>query len=124
MARSRIKPPSQRQLRAGENIRHHLSMLMSKIIDESGRSFASTTIAQVELSPDLRHGKVYIMTFGGNNIDETLEALNKMAPQLSHEVGRKLSSKFTPRLKFVKDDSFEYAGKINNVLQRVKRGDD
>ena len=63
--------PSQRQLRVGEDLRHHLSAILArqeKHIPELDQ--ASITISEVSVSPDLANARIYVMTLGGIDIDK------------------------------------------------------
>lgn len=112
--------PSQRQLRVGEQIRHILSETLQRghfhseiLIEESGR----VTITEVRPSPDLKHARAYVMTLGGGQIEAVLEALNDEAHMFQKEINRQSNLKFTPKIRFVTDDSFEQAQRIEELLR-------
>ncbi len=116
----RTAEPSQRQLRVGEQIRHILSETLQRghfqseiLIEESGR----VTITEVRPSPDLKHARAYVMTLGGQRIDAVLEALNDEARVFQKDIGRQSNLKFTPKIRFVTDDSFEQAQRIEELLR-------
>jgi len=117
--------PSQRQLRVGEQIRHAIIETLTKgkfrnevLLDASH----TVTVSEVRPSPDLKNATVFVMTLGGNNFEIVLEALNAASSYISREVGKKSTSKFSPRLRFVKDHSFEEAEKINSLIHEVNEG--
>ena len=110
--------PSQRQLQVGEEIRHALVQILQRggfnhpaLLDG-----ARITIAEVRISPDLKNATVYTMTLGGENLDESLDALNQFVPQVRHELGKHIRLRFTPNLKFVEDTTFANAEHINTLL--------
>ena len=73
--------PSQRQLRVGEDLRHHLSSILARQethIPELDQ--VSITISEVSVSPDLANARIYVMTLGGIDIDKVLPVLNQVAP--------------------------------------------
>ncbi len=116
----RTSEPSQRQLRVGEQIRHILCETLQRghfqseiLIEESGR----VTITEVRPSPDLKHARAYVMTLGGQRIDAVLEALNDEARVFQKDIGRQSNLKFTPKIRFVTDDSFEQAQRIEELLR-------
>jgi ribosome-binding factor A len=114
--------PSQRQLRVAEQVRHILAETMQrgKFTDAALYEAAqNVTVAEVRMSPDLKHARAYVMTLGGRNMDAILPALNDAAGLFQKELARKLSMKFTPRVKFVTDDTFDEAEKINNLLKNL-----
>ena len=115
--------PSQRQLRVGEQIRQAITETLAKgkfrneiLLDYSHY----VTVSEVRPSPDLKYANVYVMTLGGMKFDEVLEALNATSAYISHDIGKKMTQKFTPRLRFIKDESFEEASKINGLINEVK----
>ena len=115
------RPPSQRQLRMGEQLRHVLSDLFRRgeLKDPFfDRADAGLTVTEVRCSPDLRNATAYIVTLGGREDPELWEALQRVTPSLQKRVGRELTSKFTPRLSFKKDKTFDEAMSINALLNR------
>ncbi len=137
---TRGRGPSQRQLRAGELIRHALvDILMREDLRDPRLEKVSITISEVRPSPDLRQASVYCMPLGAStqmpssaphhtnklalaNIesieheDEIIAALNEVAPYLRGILGRKIDLKFTPTLIFRKDESFIEASRIEALL--------
>ncbi len=118
--------PSQRQRRVGEQLRHILSDTLQRghFGDEILLNKSNTLIvSEVRPSPDLRHAKAYVMSINGENIDELLNALNNDARIFQKEIGSQLNMKFTPRIKFVTDNSFDEAQHIENLLRDIKKSD-
>lgn len=119
----RMSEPSQRQLRVGEQIRHILCDTLQRghfqsqiLIDEASK----VTITEVRPSPDLKHARAYVMTLGGQQIEAVLEALNDEARVFQKDIGRQSSLKFTPKIRFVTDDSFDQAQRIERLLRGVE----
>ena len=120
MKSDRSKGPSQRQLRVGEQLRHIIAETMSRghFHDEVLLN-ANITVAEVRVTPDLKNAKAFVMSLGGENMDEILPALNEEANLFQKEIGRQLDMKFTPKVKFVRDESFDEAQKIDDLLRSV-----
>ena len=119
------KPPSQRQLRVGEEVRHILVDIFKR--GKSGCELLdmhSLTVTEVRLSPDLRKGTVFVMSLGGRHLDKIIDELKNHGRYFTHEVARKLTTKTTPRLSFKADDSFEEAHKIESLLRNPKVAQD
>ncbi|MBT6960527.1 MAG: ribosome-binding factor A, partial [Rhodospirillaceae bacterium] len=69
MARGRARPPSQRQLRVGETLRHILAEIIERETFQDPDLFDVTlTVTQVDSSPDLKHATVYVMRLGGGDM--------------------------------------------------------
>ena len=116
--------PSQRQLRVGEMLRHALAEILNRNeIRDPDLDGVSVTITQVKPSPDMRYATVYCETLGGENAKAIVAALNKHKGFLRGEMGHRIAIKFTPELRFVEDESFAEALKIETILksERVSR---
>lgn len=116
--------PTQRQLRVGEALRHALAeVLRESDIRDPDLAGVSVTITQVKPSPDMRHATVFCEPLGGKKAKEVVAALNKHKGFLRGEMGRLITMKFTPDLRFVEDESFAEAQKIETILKstRVQR---
>jgi ribosome-binding factor A len=115
------RPPSQRQLRVGEAMRHVLAeLLMRGGVREPDLADAALTVSEVRISPDLRHAVVFVTELGGELRSERLEALRRAAPMLRGEVARRLQLKYAPDLAFRADRSFAEAARIEALLARER----
>ena len=110
--------PSQRQLRVGEMLRHALAeVLRENEIRDSDLEGVSVTITQVKPSPDMRYATVFCEPLGGKNAKAIVAALNRHKGFLRGEMGHRITTKFTPDLRFVEDESFAEAQKIETILK-------
>lgn len=111
--------PRQRQLRAGELVRHALAdiLRLGELHDETFDQTA-VTVTEVRLSPDLRHAICFVIPLGGEHAGEMVEALNRHARFLRGRLGREIDMKFTPDLKFVHDHSFDEAARMDALFRR------
>ena len=112
---------SQRQLKVGEELRHLISnaLIRNSFYDENIEN-NNITITEVNVSPDLKNAKVYVMPLGGENKLNVLNSLNKATGRLKKIISNNISLRQTPKLVFMIDDTFEYAKKINNILVKIK----
>ena len=109
---------SQRQIRFGELIRSLISecLLKEDFYDEKINS-TSVTISFVRMSKDLRIANIYFMPLGGINKNNILENLNEKKYIFQKFLSKaKINSKFTPKIFFYLDDTFDEAEKIENLL--------
>ena len=114
--------PSQRQLRVGESLRHALSeVLMREDFFDPDLKNVSITISEISVSPDLSNARVYTMPLGGINVEVILPALNRLAPMIQSLVAKRVHLRRTPRLRFLLDDSFENAARINQIFNAIKQ---
>ncbi len=124
--------PTQRQLRAGELVRHALvEILNEEDIHDEALTGISITVTEVRCSPDLRHATVFVEPLGAGlakdqsavtitkaQIGPAIAALNTHAKFLRGVLGRHIDMKFTPALKFLHDESFNEAARIDALFMR------
>ena len=116
--------PSQRQLRAGELVRHALvEILCAETFADPALADASVTISEVRVSPDLKHALCFVEPLGGVKSEAVVEALNRVSRFLRGRLGHRIEMRFTPDLKFLHDDTFDAADHISRLLEdpRVQR---
>ncbi len=113
---------SQRQLRVGEDLRHLISnaLLRESFYDQIIEN-NTITITEVNVSPDLKNAKVYIMPLGGENKLEVLDSLNKSNGRIKKLISSNINLRQIPKLQFKLDETFEYAKNIENILQKIKK---
>jgi ribosome-binding factor A len=118
--------PSQRQLRAGELMRHALvEILMAQEITDPDIAGVSITLTEVRMSPDLRHATVFVEPLGGGEQARTVvKALNRHHKFLRGRLGHAIDMKFTPALKFLHDDTFDEAARISAIFADPKVAQD
>lgn len=116
------KGPSQRQLRVGEEIRHALSEVFVRgELPDPLIEAASVTVSEVRISPDLRNATAYIFPLNGENKQEVIETLQSLyLGQVRSLIAKKLHLKFSPRIHFKLDQSYENAAHIDGLLREAK----
>ena len=114
------REPSQRQLKMGEQIRHVLSEagLREDLRDTLGQP-VTVTFTEVRCSADLRLAKAYYVPLGDVSEADCDFALTRALPQLQAAVAKKSTSKYTPKLTFVYDRSFDQADHLRTVLADI-----
>ena len=114
------KPVSQRQLRVGEMIKQSLSMIFIKNQAKVPNLQTNTiTVTEVKMSQDLKIAKAYVMPLGGKDEDEVIDKLKEYSFLIRKVLSQKVFIKFLPKLIFRKDESFEYAEKIENLIEQA-----
>ena len=116
------KTITQRQLRVGEMIKQSLGMIFvrneAKVPELETNNI---TVTEVRMSPDLKVAKAYVLPLGGKNAEETVEKLKKYSFLIRKTLSKKIIMKFLPKILFSKDDSFDYAEKIENLIKQTKK---
>ena len=115
---SKAAQPSQRQLRAGELIRHALAEIFLR--GETGDpelERLDPTVVEVQMSPDLKIATAYVRSLVAGKEQPTLEALNRNRKYIRGLVAPKVEMKFMPEIRFRIDTALDYAGKIDELLK-------
>jgi len=111
--------PSQRQLRVGELVRRALSdILMRGDIHDTDLNRLSVTVGEVRMSPDLRVATAYVLPLGGKGQDEVVKLLARNQGELRRLIGRKLTLKFAPELRFQLDETFDRLDEARELFAR------
>ena len=116
------KPVTQRQLRVGEMIKQSLSMIF--IRNEAkvpNLETNSITVTEVRMSQDLKIAKAYVLPLGGKNAEEIIYVLKEYSFLIRKILSQKVDMKFLPKLLFRKDESLEYAEKIENLIKQTNK---
>ena len=114
-------PFSQRQLRVGELIKQSLGQIF--IRDEAKVPNLETkniTVTEVRMSPDLKNARAYVIPLGGKDSDQAVSILTEFSHRIRKVLSKKVDMKFLPRVSFVSDKSFDYAEKIEKLIQENK----
>ena len=114
-------PFSQRQLRVGELIKQSLGQIFLK--DEAKVPVLETkniTVTEVRMSPDLKNARAYVIPLGGKNTEKAVDILTEFSPSIRKALSKKVNMKFLPKVSFVSDKSFDYAEKIEKLIQENK----
>jgi len=116
------KPISQRQLRVGEMIKQSLGMIFvrneAKIPNLETNNI---TVTEVKMSQDLKIAKAYVLPLGGKDADTIVNLLKEFSFLIRKALSKKITMKFLPKILFAKDESFEYAEKIENLIKQINK---
>jgi len=116
------KPISQRQLRVGEMIKQSLGMIFVR--NEAKVPNLETnniTVTEVKMSQDLKIAKAYVLPLGGKDADTIVNILKEFSFLIRRVLSKKITMKFLPKILFAKDESFEYAEKIENLIKQINK---
>lgn len=121
--RGEQRPPSSRQLRVGEAIRHALAAALERgEVRDPGLHGNPVTVTEVRVSPDLGHATAFVVPFGlqpgSGEIAEIVAALNRAAPFLRHRVAETVRTRYAPEIVFRADTTFDEAHRIHSLLTK------
>jgi len=113
--------PSQRQLRAGELVRHALvEILRTEGLADPDLVGVSVTVTEVRMSADLRHAVCFVEPLGGTQAAHVVAGLNRSNKFIRGRLGHAIDLKFTPELKFMHDESFDEVARIGRLFDDPK----
>ena len=116
------KPISQRQLRVGEMIKQSLGIIFAK--NEAkvpNLETNSITVTEVKMSQDLKVAKAFVLPLGGKDAEEKIEILKQFSFLIRKVLSKKITMKFLPKILFAKDESFDYAEKIEKLIKQANK---
>ena len=114
---SKGQAPSQRQLRAGELIRHALAdILMRGETGDPDLERLKGSVHEVQVSPDLKIATAYVRSLVTGQDEAMLAALNRNRKYIRGLIAPKLDMKFMPEVRFRIDTALDYAAKIDEIL--------
>ncbi len=112
------KPPTQRQLRVGEELRHVLSAVIERgDIRDPSLSGRCITVTEVRISPDLHNATAFVVPLGGGDPGPILAGLKRARAFLRHEIARTMMLRTVPNLFFEPDLTFDEARRIDALLR-------
>jgi ribosome-binding factor A len=119
---SSSSPPSQRQLKVAEAVRHELAQwLMRGEVHDPALVGTSVTVSEVRASRDLKHATAYVSVLGRTGVPaDVLVALNRAAGQLGGRLARSLHLKYAPKVRFEVDDRYDEAARIEALIRSAR----
>ena len=111
---------TQRQLRVGELLRKEIAdILIKNDFHNSFLNKISVTVSQVVVTPDMKWARTFVMSLGGENIQETMNGLNKNVYKIQKIVASKIKLRRMPKIIFLEDKTFDYANKLTNKIKNL-----
>ena len=112
---------SVRLLKVGEQVRHVMSELLARqVVHDEVLTARTVSVTEVRMSPDLRHATVFVKPLLGADEEIVLKALRTNTAYFQKEVAGRLKLRFAAKLKFLGDESFDEASRIEALLADPK----
>ncbi len=110
--------PSRRPQRLALQIQQEVSLMISR--DMKDRRIGFVTVTGVQLSPDLRHARIFVSSMGSETEkEESLQALNHATGWIRHELGQRIRTRFLPEIVFLTDTSQDYGERIDTLIDQI-----
>lgn len=116
---------SQRTQRLADQIQRELADLIRRELKDP--RLGMVTISAVKVSPDLGYADAYVTVLGRSldeKPDESLEVLNAAAGFLRGELGRVLTTRITPRLRFHFDEVTARGNRMAMLINEAVKEDE
>jgi ribosome-binding factor A len=107
-----------RPARVGELIQAELAHLLLQGLKDPRLHMA--TVSYVDMSPDLRHARVYISRLGSEaEQDAALAGFERAAGFIRGQLSKRLKLRYIPQLTFVLDTGIAYGVRIASILNEL-----
>ena len=108
--------------RLNEQVKREIAdILQTRVKDPR---IGSVVVTGARVSPDLSLAQIYVFISGTpEEQNATVEGLEAASPYMRSELGQRLSVRKLPQLRFVRDESFEYASRIEQLLSEIRPAD-
>jgi len=118
-AKNVAKPPTQRQLRVSEEIRHVLSTIfLREQFRDPDLADARITVTEVRISPDLKNATAFVARLGRTDINALLPALKRVAPWLRTQIAKEMKLRIAPQVSFQPDTTLDYAMHVDALMRQ------
>ena len=113
---------SQRQLRVSELIKRNISKILfdSNFYDQNRKNY-SASVSEVRCSADLKIATVYVLPFNQIEPQELTSFLGKNKNAIRHALGKELSLKYLPDLRFKEDTLFKQIEKTDQIFRALEK---
>lgn len=108
-----------------ERVRKELMRDISDILRKEIRGLSGVvSVLDVEVSHDNSFAKVIYSVLGSEEqIEKTKETIERSTPKIRYEVGKRIRLRLTPELKFIYTDSLEQGSRVNEIINKISRGE-
>jgi ribosome-binding factor A len=107
--------------RINEQVKRNLAQIIREKLKDPRVNMIS--ILDAEVSKDLKYAKIYFDTLHEDTIDDCLEGLKRASGFLRRELGRTLTLRSTPELKFFYDDTEKKANALSALIDKAVASD-
>ena len=117
-------------MRKNSNKNRRINGEVQKVISEAIRDSKDprispfTSVMGVEVAPDLKTCKVWVSVMGNDeDRQRTEEGIKSASGYIRSTLARELNMRYTPELRFIMDDSIEYAINMSKKIDEVAAKD-
>ena len=107
-----------------EKVANAIRKEMSSILQEDLKDprIGFTTITKVDITPDLRHAKIYYSVMGDGKTKKATEiALNNAKGYIRTLIGNRIKLRFVPEIALIVDRTYEHQDRIDKILGDIRQ---
>ena len=104
-------------VRVASDMQKEISDLLLR--EAKDQDFKTVTIRHVKVTNDLSFAKIYFTALDDKNRDKITKDLNNASGYFRKELALRMNLRHTPELRFIYDESIEYAKKIESIIQEI-----
>ena len=113
---------SQRQLRVSELIKRNISkILIDRDFYDEHKNNYSASVSEVRCTTDLKIATVYVLPLDKIHSQDLTAFLGKNKNAIRHALGKEVSLKYLPDLRFKEDTLFEQIEKTNKIFRALEK---
>jgi|SRR5699024_163488 len=118
-----MEKETNRQKKVATQIQHDLADIIQKELRKAGKLKVIVSVTKVRVTSDFSLAKAYLSIYPKNEVETTMENLQRYRSQLKHQVAQRTRHQFRkmPELTLHLDDSIDY---IHNIEEAVKGKED
>lgn len=106
--------------KVAHELRQEVSAIIAREVRDPRVGFA--TVTEAEVSPDLRHARVFVSVLGTPAEQRaTLAALNRAAGFIRRALGARLKLRRSPELTFTFDESVEQGARLTQLIEDANK---
>lgn len=115
-------PPSQRQLRVAENIRHELAKMITEgDLNIPALETLMISVAEVRISPDLKAATAFMIFPDDQDHIKLLEIFKDNSQFIRKMLASRLQMRYAPDIRFASDESISKASKLESLLTELSK---
>ena len=114
---------SRRVKKYADSVKRAISEIIEFRVKDPHKGFV--TVTRVKVSPDLKIASIYYAVLGDHTQrEETRLVFSRSGSFIRNELKPYIRSRWLPELRFFYDESFEQAGKIEQLLRKIRTDND
>ena len=112
---------SKRIQRVNQLIKKEISQLLLREVEFPADTLV--TVTRVETSADLKESNIWVSVIPEERQKRILQILNKNIYILQQKLNKRLKMRPIPRIKFLEEKKTREAGRIEEILEELKKGE-